>query len=683
MASTTLSTTLVNGDPTAFPALQNIPELPVAAHTPALVRRATVISDRASPMWAGIRSTVRHSLRRPLRVTVLGSSSTNGCGSGEPTYSARCYTNDSAPKALTKQCFQARSWVRHLHDALTPRLHGLSLAVHARNAMGPEYFARCSSRFVGAKDDVIVLELATVGDMTEELPMLLESLRRVAMNAAVVLLMWTPQTILFGQTPPGEVNATGRLERTAVAHGVDVVRIDRIALATLTHPELSHGRASQPERGESVGRGVHACGPRVAKVGVDYAWPAARSSTTNQSNAAAFERGPLEAAVARAASPPPRLPHGLPFVSLHRPQAVVPAWLYAQRGKDIVHPSPEGHVLLGRVVAQYISTRLGLDHMSAHAGNTSATPMPGRREYRALGSSEGTQVPHRARAAATPGGTPIPASTASIASAPAQPSTALQAPAPLNWEQCYTAETFPISKGAPPWRLVDEGGEKGVKKIGLLSTSVGDSVLFGPLGSDYAQRELAHLRQNWMGAPTHHGRLRAPSIARGTTTSGGDGVRGTTGAESELRLAVEVGYLLAPRSDFGALYLSCENCTCRREKSTFAKSLHPFPRVDTDARFNPNPHYHAQGFNASITTSTMFMMALPFTSTTPMQALQECMLRVTHAPASSGLSVWKARGCPVTQQAWAQSRNRTGNLACQVRTPSRVRLDWMAVWKLG
>ena len=105
------------------------------------------------------------------------------------------------------------------------------------------------------------------------------------------------------------------------------------------------------------------------------------------------------------------------------------------------------------------------------------------------------------------------------------------------WEQCHTAETMPVVAGAPaPWRLVDEGGAKGVKKLGLLSKTIGDRLLIGPIGAELQQQERQRLLDGLMTRRGWHPKL-----------------------------TVELGYLLAPREDFGALVLQCYNCTCKRE----------------------------------------------------------------------------------------------------------------------
>ena len=110
---------------------------------------------------------------------------------------------------------------------------------------------------------------------------------------------------------------------------------------------------------------------------------------------------------------------------------------------DQVHPSPVGHQLLGAIAARFVAKRLadaacehraGIHGYAAHLNNNNALP------------------------------TPPP------------PSRAVAIPSRL-WEQCFTvADQMPVRLSGS-WRLVDEGDlSKGVRKLGYLSTSVGDTL---------------------------------------------------------------------------------------------------------------------------------------------------------------------------------------------------------------
>ena len=110
---------------------------------------------------------------------------------------------------------------------------------------------------------------------------------------------------------------------------------------------------------------------------------------------------------------------------------------------DQVHPSPVGHQLLGAIAARFVAKRLadaaceqqaGIHGYAAHMNNNNAllTPPP--------------------------------------------PSRAVAIPSRL-WEQCFTvADQMPVRLSGS-WRLVDEGDpSKGVRKLGYLSTAVGDTL---------------------------------------------------------------------------------------------------------------------------------------------------------------------------------------------------------------
>ena len=99
-----------------------------------------------------------------LNISVLGSSSTSGCGGSEPPHEQRCA---NLSMALDKVCRMEVSWVRHFSDAMRGSFGGrLNLAVHPRNAVGPAYFSRCSSRFVDGHTNAILLDIAQVKGVT-------------------------------------------------------------------------------------------------------------------------------------------------------------------------------------------------------------------------------------------------------------------------------------------------------------------------------------------------------------------------------------------------------------------------------------------------------------------------------------------------------------------------------------
>ena len=111
-------------------------------------------------------------------------------------------------------------------------------------------------------------------------------------------------------------------------------------------------------------------------------------------------------------------------------------------------------------------------------------------------------------------------------------------------EQCYTsADTMPvINLGG--FVLQDDGGHKGVKKLGYSSRRVGDMLSLGPL-------------------QVH------PHV---------DGVPDTRSCRSVMR--VRLGYLISTHPGMGELHAECAGgCSCRPIKSTFLRGELPFPRL--------------------------------------------------------------------------------------------------------
>eukprot|EP00964_Phaeocystis_antarctica_P087800 scaffold55808_cov63-Phaeocystis_antarctica.AAC.3 len=145
----------------------------------------------------------------------------------------------------------------------------------------------------------------------------------------------------------------------------------------------------------------------------------------------------------------------------------------ANANANQVHPSPVGHQLLGAMAARFVAKRL------ADAAC----------EHRAGGNAAHHNAHHHAYHHPPPP-PPPPSRAVTVAAAvagSAVPSTRL-------WEQCFTvADQMPVWLSGS-WRLVDEGGlSKGVRKLGYLSTAVGDTLRIGPLRGP-ATRPCALLR---------------------------------------------------------------------------------------------------------------------------------------------------------------------------------------------
>jgi hypothetical protein len=560
-----------------FEPLAAVPELPVPFDLQLAVHRATLSGTISEQRWADMR---RQQLRM-LRMTVMGASTTSGCGSAELLRAARC----ASDAELSRYCDFSRSWVRHMHDALQVELatrptHHVWVNTFPRNAQAASYFARCTGRFVGSTTRIIVLEVAQVGFPTlkTDIVTLVDSLRRHAPAAAIVLLTWVSKDVLF---PPGtKVQATtaklSNIIDAALSLGVDVLRVDRIALAIVAHRDLVSGDRSGFA---SSGRG----------------W--CTKSTKLQE--------PLPASFRMQITSDPNSSRPEPI------REVATSFLFAGRGRDYVHPTPEGHALIGRLVAQYVANRLGLSgELPTDSDAVSYLLGPGQ-----------------------------PFNQSSTLAA--RPHLVQNDTSAMLWEQCFGAEELPVHGGQPPWKLTNEGGAKGVRKLGLISRRVGEVLTLGPIGEG-----LQHEWRSRLAA--------APQAAR----------------VGHLLIAIELGYLLAPRPSFGALQLSCVGCKCQRLLNALAKSITPFPGIDTNAQISTNEHYRAPEFNATITATTVFAARLDLSTRSPMQ----CMLHIRHAPAGSGLSEKR-------RFAECNHANRTAPAYfCRPSNESRVRVDSLNAW---
>ncbi|KAL1525279.1 hypothetical protein AB1Y20_020142 [Prymnesium parvum] len=146
-------------------------------------------------------------------------------------------------------------------------------------------------------------------------------------------------------------------------------------------------------------------------------------------------------------------------------------------------------------------------------------------------------------------------------------------------ETCYdSAELLPVKKPVLGFALADEGGDKGVRKMGYISRQVGDELVLGPI----------------------------PYVSQRKCTMA----------------SVSVGYLLSSTNqNHGAFHISCKGCKCSPIHNPFQKELYPFPMVQTDARMVRNPAFHEN--NISITANTEFWAIM--TPSSP------CVVILTHA----------------------------------------------------
>ncbi|KAL1512088.1 hypothetical protein AB1Y20_005360 [Prymnesium parvum] len=231
------------------------------------------------------------------------------------------------------------------------------------------------------------------------------------------------------------------------------------------------------------------------------------------------------------------------------PNVSVARW-YANGGADH-HPSPMGHALLGELAAWYIWRR----RAAAAAAAAAAAPPP--------------PPPHP--------------------------------PAPPLDERCYhSARELPVVARRGNWTLRDEGGEKRVEKLGLVSTRVADSVALA---------------------------LRLPRATAGLCA-----------ADFKAR----VGYLLSTKPGQGALHISCEGCDCSGLVSRFAQLYNPFPLVQTDGVLqrsemgdlaHPDPTLANQSISATAATIVNVHLAHRMSA-------DGCRMKLTHVPSARPRAPW-------------------------------------------
>ena len=192
--------------------------------------------------------------------------------------------------------------------------------------------------------------------------------------------------------------------------------------------------------------------------------------------------------------------------------SVKDTFAWTSKGVDH-HPNALGHDLLGNIAALCIARRL-------------TGP---RRIGSQLGGQLGGEVEDRQQR------------RAAIIPAPG--------PAGAPEEQCYiSADTMPVvDRGG--FVLQDDGGLKGVKKLGYSSRRAGDTLTLGPLEVHPRVGEALDTRM-------------CLSVMR-----------------------VRLGYLISTHAGMGALHAQCAGgCACRAIKSTFLRRELPFPWFSADAR---------------------------------------------------------------------------------------------------
>ncbi|KAL1525280.1 hypothetical protein AB1Y20_020143 [Prymnesium parvum] len=178
------------GLPHAFAPLEplRIPGEDVA--TAAFLENCTVRANDTSP-WA--RAAAEARAGGPLRLVVLGTSPTTGCGSAEDVTIAAYEPGPQHNRSMgfSRRCDPTRSWGRHLRDFLVRLLGPLApeVSIKSKNAASAVWFARCCRERVPHDAHVVLLEVLT-NVFGSDLKALIRAVRRAAPSAAIAFVMW-------------------------------------------------------------------------------------------------------------------------------------------------------------------------------------------------------------------------------------------------------------------------------------------------------------------------------------------------------------------------------------------------------------------------------------------------------------------------------------------------------------
>ena len=173
----------------ALPTRVNLPPVMVSGMLPLRPLTDAVsfgLPDAVWPQALGFRTSP------PLQIVVLGASPTAGCNACDTAgYNA---TQDPRCPNL-KHCNPAIGWAGQLKERLAALLPtGAQLdevAVHGKNAVGPSFFSKCTSKFVPAGKVIVLIELATnLWAWGSDFRPLLDAVYRASPTAAVAFVSW-------------------------------------------------------------------------------------------------------------------------------------------------------------------------------------------------------------------------------------------------------------------------------------------------------------------------------------------------------------------------------------------------------------------------------------------------------------------------------------------------------------
>ena len=158
---------------------------------------ATCVAPRtADAVWSRHAPSARPSAAsvRPLRVGILGCSTTAGCGALSPS----------------RMCSQELSWGRFAHDELWTHArnagHAVSTSVYSKNAVEASFFWDCTRALLPPNPHVVMLEVfQNMYAHHVSMNATVRAIRRAVPRAAIVFVSWlkphqqlSPQSQLSG-----------------------------------------------------------------------------------------------------------------------------------------------------------------------------------------------------------------------------------------------------------------------------------------------------------------------------------------------------------------------------------------------------------------------------------------------------------------------------------------------------
>jgi hypothetical protein len=193
---------------------------------------ATCVAPRtADAVWSRHAPSARPSAAsvRPLRVGILGCSTTAGCGALSPS----------------RMCSQELSWGRFAHDELWTHArnagHAVSTSVYSKNAVEASFFWDCTRALLPPNPHVVMLEVfQNMYAHHVSMNATVRAIRRAAPRAAIVFVSWLKP---HQQLSPAERSVPHR--QTAAMLGVDLIDVPS-ALRVLSKRRLGSFYARTP-----------------------------------------------------------------------------------------------------------------------------------------------------------------------------------------------------------------------------------------------------------------------------------------------------------------------------------------------------------------------------------------------------------------------------------------------------